>query len=194
MASVPSCAKLHDSPALTETVVPGDNGTLQNVVVYLKGDFSQYSFRRLITPVNVDQSGCVYTPHVIALMTGEPLHVTNSDSATHNVNAVSTHRQGWNQSLTPGSAPIERSFSYEEIAVGVKCNLHPWMKFYAAVLSHPYFQVTGKDGSFVLKNVPPGTYTLTAWHEWYGSKEQPIIVKPNLEQNTSITFTDQDHR
>jgi hypothetical protein len=88
-------------------------------------------------------------------MTGEPLQITNSDATTHNVNAISTHRQGWSQTLAPGSALIERTFAREEIPRAVKCNIHPWMKFYVAVLRHPYFQVTGNDGSFVLKNVPP---------------------------------------
>jgi plastocyanin len=193
MASVASCAKLHDSPATAETVVVGDNSSLQNVVVYLKGDFSQYSFPKSTTPVQIDQRGCVFLPHVVALMTGESLRFTNSDAATHNVAAVSAHRQGFNESLTPGAAPIERTFPREEIAIPVKCNIHPWMKFYAAVLTHPYFQVTGKDGSFTLKNIPPGTYTLTAWHERYGAKQQTIVVKPNSDQNISITFTDQDH-
>jgi plastocyanin len=179
---------------MVEEVVPGDNGTLQNVVVYLKGDFSQYSFPPLTIPVQIDQSGCVFSPHVVALMTGEPLQVTNTDMVTHNVNVMSTHRQGWNQTLEAGAAPIEKTFTREEIPIAVKCNIHAWMKFYIAVLSHPYFQVTGKDGSFALKNVPPGTYTLTAWHEKYGTKEQTVVVKPSSEQNVSITFTDSDHK
>jgi plastocyanin len=162
------------------------------VVVYLKGDFSQYAFPLDTTPVKVDQNGCVFIPHVVALMTREPLQVTNSDAVSHNVNAVSGRGQGWNQSLTPGAAPLERSFPREEVAIPVKCNIHPWMRFQVAVFSHPYFQVTGKDGSFVLKNVPPGSYTLTAWHELYGSKEQTVVVKPKSEENIAITFTDHD--
>lgn len=192
MASAASCAKQHETPVMGEAVVLGDNGALQNVVVYLKGDFSQYAFPPDTTPVKVDQNGCVFIPHVVALMTREPLQVTNSDAVSHNVNAVSERGQGWNQSLTPGAAPLERSFSREEIAIPVKCNIHPWMKFQVAVFSHPYFQVTGKDGSFVLKNVPPGSYTLTAWHELYGSKEQAVVVKPKSEENIAITFTDHD--
>jgi plastocyanin len=171
MASVPSCAKLHSSPQMVQDVVPGNNGRLQNVAVYLKGDFSQYSFPPAIAPVQIDQSGCVYSPHVVAIMTGEPLQVTNSDATTDNVNAISTYRQGWNQTLAPGSAPIERTFAREEIPIAVKCNIHPWMKFYVAVLRHPYFQVTGNDGSFLLKNVPPGSYTLTAVsiRQWFAN-------------------------
>jgi plastocyanin len=194
MASVPNCAKLHSTPQTVEDVVLGDNNTLENVVVYLKGDFSQYSFPTATTPVQIDQSGCVFAPHVVALRTGEPLQVTNTDMVTHNVNVMSTHRQGWNQTLAAGAAPVQKTFTREEIPIAVKCNIHAWMKFYIAVLSHPYFQVTGKDGSFVLKNVPPGTYTLTAWHERYGTKEQTVVVMPNSEQNVSITFTDNDHK
>jgi plastocyanin len=194
MASVPSCARLHSSPQMAQDVVLGNNGTLQNVVVYLKGEFSQYAFPPATAPIQIDQSGCVYSPHVVALVTGEPLQITNSDATTHNVNAISTRRQGWNQTLAPGSAPIESSFAREEIPIAVKCNIHPWMKFYVAVLRHPYFQVTGNDGSFVLKNVPPGSYTLTAWHERYSSKERTVIVKPNSKQNISITFTERDRR
>jgi plastocyanin len=192
MAAAATCAKMHTTPATTEIVVLGDNGTLQNTVVYLKGDFSAYSFARGTAPVKVDQNGCVFVPHVVGLMTGEPLQVINSDGATHNVNAISAHGQGWNESLEPGSAPLQRSFAHSEIAMPVKCNVHPWMKFYVAVLNHPYFQVVGKDGSFALRNVPPGSYTLVAWHEHYGVKEQPIVVKPNSDQNLAITFTDKD--
>jgi len=168
--------------------VLGDQGTLQNVVVYLKGDFSQYSFPRAATPVKIDQKGCLYTPHVAALMTGETLQVSNSDLATHNVNAMAKSNRSWNESEAPGAATINQQFAREEVAIRVKCNVHPWMKLYVAVLRHPYFQVTGKDGSFALKNVPPGKYTLVAWHELYGTKEQEITISARQEQNVNLTF------
>ena len=190
MAAVPNCNKERTSPATTEDVVLGDKGTLQNVVVYLRGDFSQYSFPRSTTPVKVDQRGCVYTPHVAALMIGESLQVTNSDSATHNVNAMAKRNHAWNETEVPGTASINHQFAREEVAIRVKCNVHPWMKLYVAVLGHPYFQVTGKDGSFALKNVPPGSYTLVAWHELYGVREQEITINPKQEQSVTFTFTD----
>lgn len=193
MIDVPNCAKLHGSPVLTEGVVPGDNGTLQNVIVYLQGDFRGYSFPQADEPVKIEQRGCVYSPHVVAMMTGDSLQVTNEDQVTHNINAMSQFRQGWNETQTPGSAPVMRQPMHEEIPMTVKCNMHPWMRFYLAVLSHPYFQVTGKDGQFTLRNVPPGNYTLTAWQETYGTKKQSITVQPKQEQNVTITFTDKDH-
>ena len=192
MIDVPNCAKLHATPVMAENVVPGDNSTLQNVVVYLQGDFSAYSFPQATGSVKVDQEGCIYAPHIVALMTGDALEVTNKDGVTHNINAMSQLHQGWNETQVQGGQPILRHFSKEEIPMTIKCNMHPWMRFYAAVINHPYFQVTGKDGQFTLRNIPPGTYTLTAWHETFGTKKQSITVQPKQERAASITFTDKD--
>lgn len=192
MIDVPNCAKAHSTPVMTESVVPGDNGTLQNVVVYLQGDFSGYSFPQSSQPVKVEQRGCIYSPHVAAVMTGDSLQVTNEDQVTHNINAISQFRQGWNETQLSGSAPVLRRLVHEEIPMTVKCTMHPWMRFYLVVLSHPYFQVTGKDGQFTLRHVPPGTYTLAAWQETYGTKKQSITIQPNQEQTVSLTFTDKD--
>jgi len=189
MAAEPNCAKEHaGSPAQTEEVVPGDGGTLQNVVVYLKGDFSQYSFTPASEPVMIDQKGCQYHPHVLALQTGEPLSVVNSDQTTHNIHPVPKDNREWNESQPPGSSPIMQSFARPEVSIPVKCNVHPWMKAYIAVFNNPYYVVTGKDGSFTIKNVPPGTYTVTAWHELYNSQDQMVTVGPSESKSVTITF------
>ncbi|MBZ5644931.1 MAG: hypothetical protein LAO19_19400 [Acidobacteriia bacterium] len=193
MVTVPRCAEKHSAATMTEGFVPGDNGTLQNAVVYLEGDFSAYSFPAATAPVEVDQQGCVYAPHVVAVMTGDPLEVTNKDAVTHNINAMSQLGQGWNETQMSAGPPIVRRFAAQEIPMIVKCNMHPWMRFYLAVVDHPYFQVTGKDGQFALRNVPPGSYTLTAWHENFGVKKQTVVVQQKQEQNASFTFNDQDH-
>jgi plastocyanin len=188
MAAVPNCAKQHATPAMTDSVVTADNGALQNVIVYLKGDFSQYSFDSAKSPVIIDQKGCVYNPHVLALMTGQQLEVTNSDQATHNVNAAPKINRRWNESQSPGGAPISESFARQEIGIPVKCNVHPWMKAYIAVFSNPYFQVTGEDGSFEISNVPPGTYTVTAWHEFYGTSQQTVSLGSGEAKTVAISF------
>lgn len=188
MAAEPSCAKQHTSPAMTEDVVPGDGGTLQNVVVYLKGDFSQYKLDVPSTPATIDQKGCQYFPHVLALMTNQPLSVVNSDMTTHNIHPVPKNNREWNESQPPGSMPIMQSFAREEVSVPVKCNVHPWMKAYIAVIGTPYFAVTGKDGSFEIKNVPPGTYTVSAWHETYGTQEQMVTVAAKESKAVTLTF------
>jgi len=154
MAAVPTCLKARaGEPPLTEDVVPGVNGTLQNVVVYLKGDFNQYTFDVPQTPVALDQRGCQYRPHVVALMTGQRMEVSNSDMTGHNTHPIPKINPAWNRSQPPRAAPIEQSFGREEIAIPIKCNIHVWMKAYAAVLASPYFAVTGSDGAFELRNV-----------------------------------------
>jgi hypothetical protein len=111
----------------------------------------------------------------------------NSDQTTHNIHPIPKDNREWNESQPPGAAPIEKSFTREEIAIPVKCNVHPWMKAYMAVLPNPYFQVTDKDGKFDLKNLPPGTYTLTAWHELYGTSDQTVTIGP--KETKAVTFT-----
>jgi len=188
MAAEPTCAMQHaGSPAMTEDVVAGDGGTLQNVVVYLKGDFSQYKLE-VPAAAQIDQKGCQYSPHVLALETNQPFNVVNSDMTTHNIHPVPKNNREWNESQPPGSQPINQSFAREEVAVPVKCNVHPWMKAYIAVIGSPYFKVTGKDGSFTIGNVPPGTYTVSAWHESLGTQEQMVTVGPKESKSVTLTF------
>ena len=188
MRAVPSCNEMHETSATTEDVVPGDNGTLRNVVVYLKGDFHAYSFPADPTPVKIDQRGCLYVPHVVAVTTRTPVQVHNSDSVTHNSTTFAKANSPWNETQSVGGAPVERVFSAPEVALSLKCSVHPWMKVYVAVFNHPYFQVTGKDGSFTLKNVPPGAYTLSAWQEHYGTVEQAVTLAPNAARNVTLSF------
>jgi plastocyanin len=188
MAAEPSCAKEHSSPVLSEEVVTGEGGALANVVVYVKSGLEDYSFPAANAPVQIDQKGCQYVPHVVALRAGENLEVVNADPVTHNIHPVPKDNREWNESQPPNSAPIERAFPRAEIAIPVKCNVHPWMKAYIAVLPNPYFQVTGKDGTFDLKNLPPGTYTLVAWHELYGTSEQTVTIGPKESKSVSFTF------
>ncbi len=189
MAGVSSCAKEHaGNPAQTEDVVPGENGTLQNVVVYLQGDFSAYKFDIPQTAVTLDQKGCQYQPHVLALMTYQPLAITTSDKVEHNIHPVPKINRQWNFTEPPGAAPSQQSFAHPEVAIPVKCNLHAWMKAYVAVLDSPYFAVTGKDGSFELRNVPPGSYTVTAWHEVYGAVQQNIVLAGKESKTVMLGF------
>jgi plastocyanin len=188
MAAEPNCSKLHaDSPAMTEDVVTGDGNTLGNVFVYLAGDFSAYSLPPSSTPATIDQKGCQYHPHVLGLQVGQGLTVTNSDMTTHNIHPVPKNNREWNESQPPGATPIMQTFAREEVAIPVKCNVHPWMKSYFAVLGSPYFQVTGKDGSYTIANVPPGTYTVTAWHELYGTTTQMVTEGPSEKKTVDLS-------
>jgi plastocyanin len=188
MAAEPACSKGRTSPAVTEEVVTGDGGALANVVVYVKSGLDGYSFPAATTPVKFDQQGCQYHPHVAGMQVGQPIQVVNDDQTTHNIHPIPKENREWNESQPPGAAPIEKNFAREEVAIPVKCNVHPWMKAYMAVLPNPYFQVTEKDGKFDLKNLPPGTYTLVAWHELYGPSEQTVTVGSKETKNVTFTF------
>jgi plastocyanin len=177
MSANPACSRAHSTPAKSEEVVLNDNGTLKNVLVYVKG----VPDRQYPTPSNaveLDQKGCMYGPHVIAVMAGQNIQIKNNDPTNHNIHPLPKINQEWNESQAPGSDPKMRTFAREEMdpPIAVKCNVHPWMRSYIAVSNNPYIAVTGDDGSFTIKGLPPGSYTMTAWHEKYGKKEMPVTV------------------
>jgi len=189
MAAEPACSKARTSPAMTEEVVTGDGGALANVVVYVKTGLDGYSFPAPPAAAKIEQQGCQYHPHVVAVQVGQNIDVVNNDQTTHNIHPIPKDNREWNESQPPGASPIEKSFTREEIAIPVKCNVHPWMKAYMAVLSNPYFQVTDKDGKFDLKNLPPGTYTVVAWQELYGTSDpQTVTIGPKETKNVTFTF------
>ena len=189
MDAEPNCSKLHTSPVMSEEYVIGYKGSLGNVVVYVKDGLGNRTFDTPKEAVVLDQRGCVYIPHVIAVQVGQPVEILNSDPTTHNVHPVPTNNQEWNKSQPPKAEKITQTFAREEVAIPVKCNVHPWMKSYVAVLKHPYFQVTGKDGAFDIKNLPPGDYTLVAWHGVLGpSAEQKVTVGAKEMKMIEFTF------
>ena len=189
MAAEPSCQALHTaSPATDQEVVSGEGGALQNVVVYVREGLGNRTFVAPKTPATLDQKGCVYHPHVVALQAGQPLNVLNSDKASHNIHPVPKNNREWNKSQPPGAPAIEEVFARPEVAIPVKCNVHPWMKSYIAVFNHPYFGVTGASGKFDLKNLPPGTYTIEAWHEKYGTTSQSVTIGPKEPKTITFVF------
>jgi len=188
MAAEPACTKARTTPAASEEVVTGEGGSLANVVVYIKSGLEDYSFPAPTAAVQIVQQGCQYHAHVVAMQVGQNVDVVNNDQTTHNIHPIPTENREWNESQPPGSAPIEKSFARPEVAIPVKCNVHPWMKAYMAVLPNPYFQVTGTDGKFDLKNLPPGTYTVVAWHELYKTDPQTITIGAKETKNVTFTF------
>jgi plastocyanin len=187
MAADPACAKQHPTPVLSQDVVVDANGGLQNVVVFIADGLGDRTFDAPSQPAVIQQKGCMYQPHVLAVRANQKLDVVNSDSTTHNIHPMPKNNREWNKSQPP-RVPIEETFAREEIAIPVKCNVHPWMRGYIAVFKHPYFVVTGKDGSFDLSNLPPGTYTLEAWHEKLGTATQKITVGANETKAIAFVF------
>ena len=170
-------------------VVRGDHGALANVAVYVKSGLGNYHFDTPTDPVVLTQKGCMYDPHVIALMVGQPMQVVNDDPVLHNIHVVA-ERQPFVEPLAklPGMDPFEETFSQPELAVVIKCNVHPWMRAFAFIFNHPYFDVTAKTGTFELKNLPPGTYTIEAWQEKYGAQDQTVTIGPKESKAISFTF------
>jgi hypothetical protein len=185
MAFDPNCKP--GSPAVTEDIVAGASGSLENVVVFVADGLGDRTFQPPAQPAVLEQKGCMYRPHVIALQTNQKLSVVNSDATTHNIHPSPANNRESNTIQPPG-VPLELSFAREEIAIPVKCNVHPWMKGYIAVFKHPFFAVTGKDGSFELKNLPPGTYTITAWHGKLGTQSQKVTVSAGQSQTLDFAF------
>ncbi|HEY6339391.1 MAG TPA: carboxypeptidase regulatory-like domain-containing protein [Candidatus Sulfotelmatobacter sp.] len=187
MSADPLCAKAHATPATTEDIVVDDKGGLANVVIYVSDGLAGRTFQPPQQPAVFEQKGCQYKPHVLAMQANQKLEVVNSDETTHNIHPNPINNREWNMTQ-PHGVPLEQTFAREEIAIPVKCNVHPWMRGYIAVFKHPYFAVSEKNGSFEVKNLPPGTYTITAWQEKLGTLNQKITVSAGESKTLDFTF------
>lgn len=187
IAADPVCAKQHPSAVMAQEVVADAQGDLQNVIVFVSDGLNGQVFDPPSQPAVVEQKGCLYEPHVMAVRAHQTLELVNDDATSHNIHPVPANNREWNKAEPPGSK-MEDSFAREEVAIPVKCNVHPWMKGYIAVFKHPYFAVTGKDGSFDLSNLPAGTYTIKAWHEKLGTSTQTVTLGANETKEISFVF------
>jgi hypothetical protein len=189
------CASASQNPKAEDTVV--NDGNLQNVFVYVKDGRTSGATPKSITGFSfeppsearvLDQHGCRYVPHVIGVQTGQNLQVKTSDATAHNVNVDASKNPKFNQSQGPGAAPLEKKFLRAETLIPVKCNQHPWMRAYIGVVGHPFYSVSGPDGKFEIKGLPPGTYNLVAWHEKLGEKTQPITIGDKEAKTQDFSF------
>ncbi len=185
------CAELHGGKRLKpETVVVNDNGTLRNVFVWVKTGIEGWSFPMPEGDALLDQRGCWYLPHVQGMRKGQSLSVKTSDPTAHNVHGYAKVNRPFNRSQPAGAANVAIKMRRDEASppMKVKCDIHPWMNAYVAVVAHPYFAVTGPDGSFTLANLPPGSYTIEAWHEKYKVMEQAITIGDNETKTLEFTY------
>jgi hypothetical protein len=174
MSKEPDCMKLNPKQRLTEDTFIGPGNTLKNVVVFISAGAHE-KMSPSETPVTLNQQNCHYTTRVLAFQVAQGVKVTNSDPLTHNIHPMPVTNREWNKVQLKGSPPIVSSFDKPEF-IPVKCNIHHWMRAYFAVMGTSYFAVTGEDGSFTLPELAPGKYTVTAWHETYGTRNQEITV------------------
>jgi plastocyanin len=173
MAKEPSCASQHPTPVMTENIVAGPGNTVQNAVVYISA--GDQGSTPATTTAHYEQKGCQYLPHVLALQTGQPLEISNDDKTSHNIHPLATINPEWNKSQPPGTPPLTATYQKPEF-IAVKCNVHPWMHGYFAVMGTSHYAVTANDGSFKIEGLPPGKYTVTAWHEKFGTSSQEVTV------------------
>ena len=184
----PHCAALHTNPVYAEDVIINTNNTLRNVFVYVKQGLEGLTFNSSQSPVTLDQRGCLYQPHVLGIMVHQPLVIVNSDDTLHNIHVLATVNKDFNVGQPNAGMQTVRSFAKPEVMIKVKCDVHPWMSGYIGVLDHPFYSVTGDDGTFQIRGLPAGTYLIEAWHEVYGTQTQTLTVTEQQVAEATFSF------
>ena len=183
MSQDPNCK---GSNAAENIVTSG--GNLANVFVYVKEGLGNRTFNVPRDPIVLDQSGCKYHPHVLGVMASQTIKIVNSDPTTHNIHPTPKDNREWNESQAPETAPLEKTFAREEVLLPVQCNQHPWMKMFIGVVKNPFFAVTGPDGKFEIKGLPPGEYTIAFVQEKLGEQTQKVTLAAKDSKTVDITF------
>ena len=156
--------------------------------MYVKDGLGDRTFDVPKDAVTIDQKGCQYHPHVLGVMTGQNIEIKNDDQTTHNIHPTPQANREWNESQPPAAAPLEKSFSREEIMLPVKCNQHPWMRMYINVAKNPFYAVTGADGKYEIKGLPPGDYTIAFVQEKLGEQTQKVTLAAKDSKTVDQTF------
>jgi plastocyanin len=181
------CAKAHTSPVTGEEVVVNKNGTLKNVLVYVKEGLGTKKYDLPKEKVVLDQIGCIYKPHVLGIMVGQELEVLNSDPTLHNVHSLSKLNPQFNQAMPMKGMKLNKKFDKVE-TFKVKCEVHPWMGAYIGVFNHPFFAVTDENGNYTLKGLPAGEYTIETWHEKYGTQTLKVSVGASEKKTADFKY------
>lgn len=181
------CKAEHKEPVYSQEVVVNSNNTLRWVMVYVKEGVTG-SYPAPKDGVTLDQHGCQYSPHVFGIQTGQPLKILNSDSTLHNIHALPKKNAEFNIGQPFPKMVTEKKFDQVEVPVRFKCDVHKWMGAYCAVLNHPFYAVTSDQGTFEIKNLPPGNYVIEAWHEKYGTQTQNVTVTGAETKTVDFSF------
>jgi plastocyanin len=191
MNADPYCLTANKEPQTQETFMVRD-GKLGNVFVYVQDGLGTRTFPVPTAAVVLDQQNCRYRPHVFGVMAGQPIEILNSDTTLHNIHATPATNPEFNTAQPIKGMKMTHVFPAKEdkVVVPFKCDVHSWMNAFVGVLDHPYFAVTGEDGTFSIKDLPPGTYTLAAWHERAGTKTVSVTVAAKeTKGDTNFAFT-----
>src|SRR3989475_11154875 len=189
MSEEAACKAKYTTTPTEENVVAGPANALENVFVYVSaGVPAGQTFPAPATAVLLDQSGCRYHPHVFGIMAGQPLEIQNSDPLLHNIKAIAKKNRPFNVSQPSAGMKTTRPFATAEVMVNLECNVHGWMKAFLGVRSDPFYAVSGEDGSFSIKGLPLGTYTVEAWHEKFGTQTATVTVTGTESKTANFTF------
>jgi hypothetical protein len=189
MSEEPQCKGDYPTTPHEPVVVVNPNGTLSDVFVYVKAGLpAGATYPAPATPVVIDQKGCLYHPRVFGMMVGQPLQIVNSDPLLHNIKAMGKENRPFNISQPAAGMTTERTFTAREVMLPFECNVHGWMHAFAGVLPYPFFATTGSDGRFTIKDLPPGTYTIEAWHEKYGTQTATVTVRGSETKTVDFTY------
>jgi len=192
MSADPACESVN--PKRTTDWVIVTNQKLANAFVYVRGEsLNAYLFDPSLAEVTLEHKGCRYVPHVLAMQTQQTLKIINSDPTTHNTHFGPKNNPEWNQSQPPGAVAIEHRFTSPELFIPVKDNQHPWEKAYVSVFSHPFFAISSTDGSYKISGLPPGQYTIVAWHERLGEQTVDVFLAGSERKNIDFTFRAPNH-
>jgi carboxypeptidase family protein len=177
------------NPGLTDEEVVVNNQRLANVFVYVQADFlNAYLFEPPSSDVILEHKGCQYAPHVLGIQTQQILKIINRDSTTHNTFGAPKVNPEWNRSQQPGAAAIERRFAWPELFIPIRDTQHPWQKAYVGVLPNPFFAVSNTNGSYKISGLPPGHYTVVAWHERLGKQTVDVVLADTQQKTLDFTF------
>jgi len=189
MNADPVCVQENKTPQFQETYMVGSDGkALANVFVYVKDGLGNYSYDPPTDHPQIDQKNCRYHPHVFGMRVGQPLEIVNSDPTLHNIHAMPKGNQEFNTGQPIQGMKFTHTFTQKEVMVPFKCDVHGWMNAYVGVLDHPYFAVSDADGKFDIKTLPPGTYTIEAWHEKLGTATQSVTIGQKETKQINFTF------
>ena len=189
MDADPACAKKHSAPVANEMLVLGNANTMGNVMVWVsKGLPAGKTYTAPKTPAVLDQNGCQYKPHVMALMVGQPYRILNSDGILHNIHTLPKINKGFNKPMPATLKETTTKFDKPEPIFNIKCDVHPWMQAYVGVFTNPFFSVTSTDGKFTISGLDPGTYEITAWTERLGTQTATVTVAATGSKTQDFKF------